>query len=124
MSELIAHLFGDYVLQNHWMANKKTSSSVACLIHVFLYTICFLFVTRSIGALAIIYSTHFFIDRFSLAKKWPEIYGKTSNCFIYFLIDKVEHIEPAPAFISVWIAIIVDNTFHLLINHLAIAYIK
>src|ERR1700733_13764368 len=115
MNELIAHLFGDYVLQNHWMANKKTSSSIACLIHVFLYTICFLFVTRSIGSLAIISSTHFFIDRFSLAKKWPEIYGKTSNCFIYFLIDKVKHIEPAPAFISVWIAIIVDNTFHLLI---------
>ena len=122
MNELIAHLFGDYVLQNHWMANKKTSSSIACLIHVFLYTICFLFVTRSIGALAIISITHFFIDRFSLAKKWPAFYGVGCNGSLQRFFN-ARQIDPAPPFLTVWLAIIVDNTFHLLINHLAIAYV-
>ena len=37
MTELLAHLVGDYVLQSHTMALYKTSESKWALIHVFFY---------------------------------------------------------------------------------------
>lgn len=75
MSELLAHLFGDYCLQNHWMANTKTSRSSAALLHVALYILPFLFLTRSPGALLVIGVTHFVIDRFRLARHWVDFWG-------------------------------------------------
>lgn len=37
MEQLLAHLVGDYLLQSHWMALNKRSSSLACVIHCTLY---------------------------------------------------------------------------------------
>ena len=137
MPELIAHLFGDYILQNHWMALNKTKNSVACGLHVLLYTIPFLLLTRDPLALAIIAGTHFVIDRFSLAKRWPAFWGVGCDGMVLPFLDELRRLplyftpamggcprEPladAPPFLGVWLAIIVDNTLHLLINHLALA---
>jgi len=66
--QLVAHAVGDYVLQSDWMANEKTKKSVAALVHVATYALPFLFITRSIPALAVIISTHFVIDRWRLAR--------------------------------------------------------
>lgn len=66
--QLIAHAFGDYVLQSDWMANEKTKKSLAALAHVATYFLPFLFLTHSWKALVVIISTHFFIDRFRLAR--------------------------------------------------------
>lgn len=75
MTELLAHLVGDYVLQNHWIALTKTSSSKAALLHVSLYILPFLFLTHSPLALLIIGGTHFVIDRFRLARYWVDLWG-------------------------------------------------
>ena len=42
MEQLIAHLFGDYVFQNDWMAQNKTSSDWAAVVHAVVYTLPFL----------------------------------------------------------------------------------
>jgi hypothetical protein len=136
MGQLIAHLFGDYVLQNHWMALNKTKSSWACLVHVLLYTLPFLFLTRNPVALTVIAGTHFVIDRFSLAKRWPEFWGVGCDGKVIPFLDELRRLplyftcamggcprrplEPAPPFLAIWLGIIVDNTAHLLINHLAL----
>lgn len=75
MSQLICHLIGDYVVQNHWMANTKTRSSFAALVHAATYTAVFLAITRAPLPLAIIGGTHFLIDRFRLARYWVEFWG-------------------------------------------------
>jgi hypothetical protein len=121
MPELIAHLFGDYIFQNHWMALNKTKSSVACLIHVILYTIPFLFLTRSPVALVIISGTHFIIDRWSLAKRWPAFWGVGCKGWVMSVLRYESPLESAPPFLAVWLTIIVDNTIHLTINHFALA---
>ena len=41
MTELLCHLVGDYVLQNHAMASLKTKSSFWAAIHALLYTLPF-----------------------------------------------------------------------------------
>lgn len=150
MSELLAHLVGDYVLQNHVMATRKTMSSVWAAIHVVCYTLPFLFLTRSPAALAVIAGTHFLIDRYRLAGCWVRFYGngvpgwlptelhnfRRESYALKWMIDhpvagrfeQARRIydkyhplpDPAPPFLAAWLTIIIDNTFHLLVNHLAI----
>jgi Protein of unknown function (DUF3307) len=150
-SLIICHLIGDFVLQNHVMATRKTSSSLWCGIHVCLYTLPFLVLVRSPTALAIILGTHFIIDRFALAKMWTEFYGvgsegyfarryrerfnaewerrkreQAASIFPDFATLDVKmkpDFVPPPSFLGVWLIIIVDNTFHLLINHIAVNYL-
>lgn len=110
MTQLIAHLLGDYCLQNQWMADNKTKRHAVALAHVLLYTSVFVILcTTSWKALAVIGGTHFFIDRYRLAKYWVDLYGIGVG-------------PNVPPFLSVWLLIIVDNTFHLSINALALAY--
>jgi hypothetical protein len=110
MNQLIAHLIGDYILQNHWMAVNKTSRWIPALIHVTLYTIPFLFITTSLKALFIIWFTHLMIDRFRLAQYVPMLMNWNKN----------KYPESTPLWLSTWIIIIIDNTLHLLINYLAL----
>jgi hypothetical protein len=41
MTQLIAHLFGDFLLQSQWMADNKTKESWVAEIHAFIYALCF-----------------------------------------------------------------------------------
>lgn len=107
MPELLCHLGGDYVLQNQWMADNKVRAWWPAIVHAAIYTAVFLTITNSPLALAIIFSTHAIIDRFRLAKYWTTFYGIGKG---------------VPDWLSVWLLIIVDNTFHLTINHLALTY--
>lgn len=66
--QLVAHLVGDYVLQSHWMATEKTKRTVAAAAHALCYTLPFLALTSSPGALAAICLSHFAIDRWRLAR--------------------------------------------------------
>jgi hypothetical protein len=75
VSELIAHLVGDYILQNHWMAVNKTSRWPLAFVHVLLYGLPFLVLGASWPALAVIVGTHLLIDRFRLAKYWVAFWG-------------------------------------------------
>lgn len=144
MNELICHLFGDYIIQNHWMALNKTKSTFVAFVHALTYSLPFLVLTRNAWSLAIIFGTHLIIDRFSIAKRWPqfwgvgkagwvlekihafrrEIYATNRNGIFADLELEFDRLQPlpesAPPFLAVWLTIIVDNTIHLLINHLAL----
>ena len=75
MGPLLAHLVGDYVLQNHAMATRKTSSWPWALLHAAFYTLPFLLLTQDWRALAIIGGTHAVIDRYRLARYWVNFWG-------------------------------------------------
>ncbi len=123
--QLIAHAVGDYVLQSDWMANEKTKKSVAALAHVITYTLPFLWLTRSLSALAVILVTHFVIDRWRLAryvcwaKNWlaPVANRPWSEC------TATGYPPDRPAWLSVWLLIITDNLMHVIINGLALKYL-
>lgn len=65
---LVAHLFGDYVFQNQWMADHKVKRLWPAIVHGFFYTLPFLFITLNPWSLLIIFGTHVVIDRYRLAK--------------------------------------------------------
>lgn len=116
MDQVLCHLVGDYVLQNHAMATRKTSSWLWASIHALVYTLPFLALTRDWRSLVVVAGTHVVIDRFRLARYWCAFWGVGSAGV--FCRGPV---EPPPPFLAVWLLIIVDNTFHLLINRVALA---
>lgn len=100
MEQLLCHLAGDYLFQNHWMATNKTKSWKAAGVHATVYTLFFLLITTNFYSLFIIWSSHIIIDRLSLVKRFWSYQG--------------------PEYLSVWLSIIADNTVHLIINYLAL----
>ena len=122
--QLLAHAVGDYVLQSDWMANEKTTRSLAALAHVLTYMLPFLFLTQNPMTLAVIGVTHFFIDRFRMARyviwirnyPWPGS-KPWSEC------RETGFANGLPPYLSAWLVIIVDNIMHVMINGLAISYL-
>lgn len=127
---LIAHGWGDYVLQSHWMATTKTSQSRAALAHVAVYGVVFaVLVTRSPVALAVIVGTHFFIDRYRLARYviWAKNFiapaGPDGHRNLPWAQCQATGFDPeVPAFLAVWLLIIVDNILHLSVNATALYF--
>ena len=120
MTQLILHLIGDYITQSHWMATQKTTRSIPALVHATIYSAPFLLI-GSLRAVFIIWFTHFWIDRFRLARYvvfaknhlgWPQ--PKWADCSVTGFSSDV------PAWLAVWLLIIVDNTMHLAINWMAL----
>lgn len=124
MSEALAHMFGDYVVQSDWMANEKTSHHLPAAAHAASYAACFLPLTRNSRALAAIAGTHFVIDRWRLARYvvWAKNQPVPSR-YRYAFGEAGPHGYHAdrPAWMAVWLMIIADNAMHLAINHWALS---
>lgn len=142
MEQLLVHIFGDYIMQSDWMALNKSKKTLPCLIHVLIYTSCFLLLTTSWKALLVIGVTHFLLDRFHTPLKrliWLRghlnprfIYPEYEDCNISGYYDdhklhseemKCKYGEPRLFFITIWLYIIHDNFLHLTINFLALKYL-
>ena len=115
---------GDFVLQSEWMACNKSASSVVAAVHALVYTLPFLLITHSVPALLAICVTHFFIDRFRLARyviwlknrPWPGGLP-LSRC------GGTGFPKDTPPWMAGWLFIIVDNTMHVICNALAIYHL-
>lgn len=126
MSELILHLFGDYVTQSDWMATEKTRNSRAAAAHAFVYSLPFLLLSPSMEAFAVIFWTHFFIDRYRLARYvcFAKNYlGPRSYWHPWAYCSGTGYHQDRPAWLAVWLMIAADNTLHLAINHLALKFL-
>ncbi len=124
MEQLLAHLVGDYMLQNSWMAANKGKSIVAATIHGVFYTLPFLLLTSNPVALLLIATTHIAIDYFKLGHiyMWakdqfaPKKYRSSLATFLKTFPQK-------PEWLHFWLRIIIDNTMHLVINYFVLKHI-
>lgn len=136
MIQLILHLLGDYVLQSHWMAINKRTSSVAAGAHVITYSLPFLMLSPSWLAFSVIIGTHFLIDRFGLARfvVWaknvifdPDFWQNHNRHIEEHVIPKygtaTGYPSDTPPFLAVWLLIACDNTLHLAINYAALRWL-
>jgi Protein of unknown function (DUF3307) len=81
---LLAHVIGDYVLQTTWMASRKGAHYLPCIVHCLIYTlvVC-LFTSMNPWWILFVFSSHFFIDKWSLADKWLKlIRGRSISMFL------------------------------------------
>lgn len=118
MEQLLLHLLGDFVIQNDWMAlNKKKPGAYgffACLIHCATYSLPFAFITGW-SAVLLIFACHFIIDRYNLVTVFLSLRNGCDRGNFGFGPDR-------PIWLTVWLNIITDNTFHLTWNYVVIAY--
>lgn len=123
MEQLILHLFGDYVTQSDWMAINKNQRSLPAFCHASLYSLPFLLI-GSPCAVAVIFGTHFFIDRFRLVR------------YVIYLKNCLGPVRPAwrecaltgfhqsmPEWLATFLMIIVDATLHLGCNYCALRWL-
>lgn len=79
---IIAHLVGDFLLQNHWM-QRKSEDTFVCAVHIFMYLLPFaaLHFVKPIPVLLcwLIFIEHFIQDRFALHLKWMSLYGQSTS---------------------------------------------
>ena len=137
MPQLLAHLIGDYVLQNHWMGQNKTKAWLPAIVHVAFYSLPFLLLADNWRQMAVISGTHLLIDRFRLARYWNEWWGIGNPGILWTAWDVDafpweynwglvrERVDEgrAPDWLAVWLLIIVDNTMHLTINWASLTYL-
>jgi hypothetical protein len=147
MLQLLLHLIGDYMTQTDWMAKNKTKSSLAAGAHAIVYSVPFLiappvlnsfqeflssftgrnyapFDPCSIWAFSVILTTHFLIDRFRLARFM--VFGKnkiTNPSLKWSDCSTTGYHKDDPAWLTVWLLIVADNTLHLTINYFALSYL-
>jgi hypothetical protein len=122
---VLAHLVGDYVIQSHWMATEKTKHWLPAIVHGVTYTLPYALITQSPLALVVIGGTHIIIDRFRLARHiaWlKNQLGPKRSRPRWADAKATGYPSETPAWLSVWLMIITDNTIHLLINTAAILW--
>jgi hypothetical protein len=117
----LAHVVGDYVVQNDWMARTKTTAHAPAAIHASTYAACFLPLTHDPRALAVIGGTHFVIDRWRLARYlvWSrnQIAPEAARYPDPGPFGAPEH---QPDWLAGWLLFLADNAVHMLINEWAL----
>lgn len=121
MEQLLLHLFGDFIVQNDYVAlNKKKNTLkgwIYCTWHCITYALPFIFLTNWYGVL-LIALTHFIIDK--------------TNIVVWFIAKKnfvtdksnFGYLPERPFAITIWLMIFADNTIHLIGNYLIILWLK
>lgn len=99
MHWIYAHLIGDYIIQNDWMAQHKKESSFRCAVHIVTYMIPFLWCNLNWWQLSAIAIQHYALDRTHFVEWFMHIKGS----------DKFSKGVCFP-----WSQIVVDNTLHIL----------
>lgn len=99
MHWIFAHLIGDYILQNDWMALNKKSKNFPALVHVLTYCLPFLFCGLTWWQILLIGAQHFIQDRTNLVIQIMKFKGS-------------EKFATGPC--SPWSIIITDNILHIL----------
>lgn len=130
---ILAHLLGDYVFQNNWMANQKTSRWGPALIHGAIHSLIYYALAVWVAPLEtplwqiilgvlVIGATHAVIDRYRLVKQaiWGINQAAPRSSRYTWAEAKANagYEEKTPVWMKTWLMIIFDNTVHLTINAL------
>lgn len=129
---LLAHGWGDYIIQTDWMATQKTSAWWPALVHAVTYTLPFapLVLLGTHGAapqapiaLLVIGGTHAVIDRFRLARYVAYLKVRLSGSPLSWReCSKTGFPPDGPEWLTTWLMIIIDNIIHISINTLVIIW--
>lgn len=127
MEQLILHAVGDYILQSDWMAQNKTKSRWPALCHALMYSLPFLLICSPLAWSAIMV-THYFIDRYRLARYvvWAKNFMSPRSCWSRNQWDNCSETgypSDLPPWLAIWLMIIADNTMHLICNYAVIRWL-
>lgn len=118
---LFGHLFGDYLLQNNWMALNKKHNFKACIAHCTIYTLAvtaFLVaggINCTFQLFSLIFLSHIILDGTTLVDKWMKFYNVRSwNTQLPPMLDQNMTAEQVVKTVfGAIIYVVMDNTLHL-----------
>ena len=102
MNPFVAHLFGDFILQNEWMAVNKKNSSFICMVHVLVYLVPFILCPLKWWQIGLIGIQHFAQDRSEFIFWWMRAWKRVHKDYwkeLPLYVDQAFHI--------LWIEIVV-----------------
>ena len=102
MHPFLAHLIGDFILQNDWMATNKKRSSFVCAVHTLVYLVPFLVSHLQWWQITLIGIEHFVQDRSEFVLWWMRVWKRV----------RPENWKDLPLY--------VDQVFHLVWIHIVI----
>ena len=126
ISMVLGHFVADYLFQTKQMAlgkGRQTSKGWSyCLAHCVIYMLTVeLFSCRFDPMfLALVFASHFFIDRWSLAETWLKMIGGRTLEGAYESKEKYREFDIA---FSAIVYTVADNTLHLLLLWLIVRFI-
>lgn len=111
---LIAHLVGDWMLQNDWMARNKGTRflNAACFVHCLIYSTT---LTATLALVApitpavlarfalVILGTHWVIDGLHLAVRWGRLVHQSDKMFVQIMVDQTLHLLVVAAAVQYWL---------------------
>mgnify|MGYP000214500488 CR=1 FL=1 len=98
MHWIYAHLIGDFIIQNDWMAENKKSNTFVCIVHILTYLIPFFLTSLVTWKLLLIGLEHFVQDRTNIVVRFMELKGSKNFAKLpftpwsIFLVDNILHI--------------------------------
>jgi hypothetical protein len=112
---VLAHLVGDFVLQNDWMAKGKNKAlfTKAGMTHFIIYTLTIAGALLVAGGLskggwflftsiAVVFFSHWFIDATNLVDSWMAFYGQSQVAIVRLAIDQTLHLIVLAGISQVW----------------------
>lgn len=120
MEQLLLHLFGDFIVQNDYVALNKKKNTLKgwlyCLWHCTTYSLPFLLITGW-RATTLIGISHFIVDKTNIVPHFLRLRNFAPDTKNFgFLQDR-------PFAITIWLMIFTDNSLHLILNYLFIRFI-
>ena len=93
MNILIAHLVGDYLFQNRWMALNKHKNPLICFFHAAIYTLSVMVICGwADWKWYVVLISHFAIDYFRIGAKWRQFFSKDTELPWTILSDNTMHL--------------------------------
>jgi hypothetical protein len=93
MNLLIAHLVGDYLFQNRWMALNKHKNPLICVLHAAVYTLSVALICGWWDArLIVVFLSHEIIDCFRIGAKWRQFFSRDTELPWTILADNTMHL--------------------------------
>lgn len=126
---LMAHMIGDYFIQNDWMALEKTKRWWPAIVHGTTYALPFIPVVYLLDtawpwlALLVIGGTHIVLDHYYAAKHVVWFKNQFAPKSFRPPHTHTGHALDRPDWIAVWLMIIVDNCIHMAVNTASVVWL-
>jgi hypothetical protein len=114
---LLGHLWGDYIVQNEWMAQNKAKNTltgwIAAIFHCCVYTmsVCLFMMNFDFIWIVAVFCSHFFIDKFAFGY-WYLKHIKGLDTYAYKSAQQYNELR---AGFNAVIYTVTDNTMHLVL---------
>jgi len=95
---LVGHLAGDFLLQNRWMAENKSTRWTPLLVHITVYTLTVAVLALAAGGLSwqgivLIFASHLLLDRREFVGFWTHhITGTWDVPWLATMVDQAWHV--------------------------------